>query len=176
MMHWLIHVDEGLSKDYEPATLLDWLILGKYTGFRKSEWCQSSMSTFEVITDWPRQPPLALIFSDFTFLDRNEGRLPHDAPHSEIWYVEILWCKQKNGKNGESKKIARDNDKPPFCPVRAAIRIIERAVRLGVPAAEPIAVFKHKSKRRVFSKDTLVAKIFTELRPQSLTSTSLIMS
>ena len=158
MMHWLLRVAKGLSQDDELVAILDWLILGRYSGFRKSEWCQSSMSTFETITDWPGQPPLAFIFSDFRYLDRNEGRLPYDAPHSEIWYVEILWRKQKNGNNGESKKFARDNNKPRFCPVRAAIRIIARALRLSVPEDEPMAVFKHKSKRRVFITDTLVAK------------------
>ena len=43
------------------------------------------------------------------------------------------------------------------CPVLAAIRIIGCIVCLGVPAAEPLAAFKHKSKGRVFITDTLVA-------------------
>ena len=41
--------------------------------------------------------------------------------------------------------------------MRAAIRIIDRAMRLGAPVDEPIAVFKHKSNRRAFIKDSLVA-------------------
>ena len=45
-----------------------------------------------------------------------------------------------------------------FFPVLAAIRIIGRVVRLSVPPAKPIAVFKHKSKGWVFITDALVAK------------------
>ena len=41
--------------------------------------------------------------------------------------------------------------------MRAAIRIIDRAMRLGAPVDEPIAVFKHTSNRRAFIKDSLVA-------------------
>ena len=89
MMHWLLHDARGLSQDNELSAIIDWIILDRYAGLCKSECCQSSQSNYEVITEWTGQPPLKFIFYDFSYLDRNEGRLPHDAPHSEIRYVKI---------------------------------------------------------------------------------------
>ena len=105
MMHWLVKTSQTLSEDCELTAILDWVILGRYTGFRKSEWCQSSLSKFAVIEDWPGRPPLAFILSDFRYLGRNEDCLPHDAPPDDIWYVEILWRKQKMEKTAKEKDL-----------------------------------------------------------------------
>ena len=160
MMHWLLQEVSKRPQDNELSSIMDWVVLGRYTGFRKSEWCQSSQSTYESIKEWPGKPPLAFIITDITYLDKNERRLPRGANQRDIHYVRLVWRKQKNDENGEAITFARDTDNPSFCPVLATIRIIERATRLRVPAHEPIAVFKHKNGKRRFITDTLVSTYF----------------
>jgi len=158
MTHWLLREAKGLSLDHELRTILDWMIVGRYSGFRKSEWCQSSQTSYEIISDWPGQPPLAILESDVHYLGENEQKLPHTARASEVHFVKFFWRKQKNGANGESKIFARVKEDPDLCPVLATIRIIERAHRLGAPVDEPLAVFQTARKNRAFITDSLTAK------------------
>ena len=158
MTHWLIREAKGLPLDHELRSLLDWVIVGRYTGFRKSEWCQSSQKKYEVILEWPGQPPLAIIATDIHYLGENEQRLSHTAKAGDVHYVKFFWRKQKNGANGESKIFARDKELPALCPVLATIRIVERALRLGAPANEPVAVFQTRKKERAYITDSLTAK------------------
>ena len=159
MMQYLLVESRRRHEDSDLAAIVDWLILGRYTGFRKSEWCQSTQSKFDCIEDWPGQPPLAFIISDFQFLDKNKRRIPWSRQISrvEVYYIIIRWRKQKNGENGEEITFARDESQPDFCPILAALRIAARADRLGTPANEPIGVFR-KGKKRRFITDGAVAR------------------
>ena len=159
MMHWLLAESKRRHKDSDLAAIVDWLILGRYAGFRKSEWCQSSQTSFERIEEWPGQPPLAFIISDITFMDKNKRRIRFNSTtsHDDVFYITIRWRKQKNGENGEEITFARDLEKPEVCPVLATLRIAARAQRLGTPSNEPIGVFSKKNKRH-FISDSLVAK------------------
>ena len=95
MMHWLLQEVSKRPQDNELSSIMDWVVLGRYTGFRKSEWCQSSQSTYESIKEWPGKPPLAFIITDITYLDKNERRLPRGANQRDIHYVRLVWQKQK---------------------------------------------------------------------------------
>ena len=166
MMIWLHEAAQKEGEDSELRAICDWLILGRYTGFRKGEWCQSSQSTYERIDNWPGRPPLAMILSDFQFLGKGEKRLNlHDIRHlsyeelsKRIEHLEIQWRKQKNGDNGEKISYSRDRSNPKYCPVLAGIRIMLRALRAGLPAEEPIGVFRNRHNKRKFITDTLVTK------------------
>ena len=103
---------------------MDWVVLGRYTGFCKSEWCQSSQSTYERIVDWTGKPPLVFIRTDINYLDKNEHRISRGAQHHDMHYVQFVWWKQKKGENGESIIFAQDINTPSFCPVFAAIQLI----------------------------------------------------
>lgn len=147
--------------DSEVSAIIDWLILGRYTGFRQSEWCQTSQSTYKKIENWPGQPPMAMILSDFVFLDKNERRINVNkrTRPSEVHYIRIRWRHQKNQDHGEEITFGRDLERPNFCPVLAALRIVQRAYRLNVPVNEPIGVFQNKKGATKFISDTLVAKL-----------------
>ena len=156
------NIDSGLS------AIVDWIILGRYTGFRKSEWAQSTLSSFERIETWEGNPPLAMILSDFQFLGPNQERLSVRALYDQglqleeaaklVEHVNIEWRHQKNGDHGQKVMYSRDRYNPKYCPTLAALRIAWRALRLGVPSDEPIGVFIHKKRRR-FITDTMVAKV-----------------
>lgn len=149
------------APDGELSAVVDWIILGRYTGFRKSEWCQSTLSKFDRIEDWPGQPARAFIRSDFVFLGKNEELIadPTAVDPSEIHFVRIRWRCQKNLDNGQTIPFARDDKHPTFCPVRAALRICLRAIRLRVPSAEPIGVFRTAKGVRRFITDTIVTAL-----------------
>ena len=98
MMWWLHKKARTSAKDSDTSAMVDWFILGRYTGFRKSEWCQSRQTVFERVTHWPEQPALATIESDFEFLDINERILDS---------TKELTQRKSNlfGFNGGTKKI-----------------------------------------------------------------------
>ncbi len=120
--------------DSATSAIIDWLILGRYTGFRKSEWCQSNQQKYETVDSWMGNPALAFIFSDFEFKtkDENVTNLNPSTDIDLIEHVVIQWRHQKNNDNGQKITYSRASNDPRFCPVLAAIRICLRALRLGV--------------------------------------------
>ena len=73
-------------------------------------------------------------------------------------YVNIRFKKQKNDRNMEIIPYAKDFKNPSLCPVCAALRIIQRAIRLQVPAEEPIGCYfattgKHTKSRCFITAD-----------------------
>ena len=163
MMTWLLSSSKESSLDSATSAIIDWIILGRYTGYRKSEWCQSSQTSFETVDEWPGKPPRAMMFGDFTFLDGKERRISFNTSclTDDIYHVIIQWRFQKNGQNGEEVTFTRDMVNPQYCPVLAACRICFRALRLSTPKNEPIAVFSGKNKR-LFITDRLITKILRE--------------
>ena len=69
----------------------------------------------------------------------------HPKRHRGALLVRSYQIKQKNNNNGELIPYFKDVDNPEFCPVHAALRIVHRAIRLNVPAEDPLAVF-HSTK------------------------------
>ena len=96
------------------------------------------------------------IREDFLFLNKAKRRLQGAVAHlrQRAHYVRITWRYQKNGDHGQDITFARDLKNPEFCPVETALVIVARAVRLGVPKQEPIAVYKTIDGRRNFITDT----------------------
>ena len=170
MMTWLKKNAESNSIDSEIASIVDWIILGRYTGYRRSEWCQTTQTEYTRIMEWPGQPSEATILEDLEFLDSDEQliKLTSTTDLNLIEYVKVTWRKQKNGQNGEEIPFARDRKEPKVCPVLAAIRIVQRANRLGVPLGEPIAVFKNKKGQRRFITDKMVAALLRKAASEVL--------
>merc|ERR1712127_297465 len=67
MMQWLITQASYAGLDSSTQSIVDWILLGRYTGFRASEWCQKTLNTYARI-DWLGQPSLAFTRLDFQFL------------------------------------------------------------------------------------------------------------
>ena len=123
------------------AALSDWILLGRFTGHRKSEWSQDSKSSFATIPDHPDNPARAFVASDFVFLSHTKSPITHNhLTKSSPASVEITWRFQKNKNNGERIPFYADSANPELCPVAAAKRIIARAHRLRIPARHPIGV------------------------------------
>jgi len=158
------------------AALLDWIILGRYTGARRSEWCQDSqtveMTTPNLAHEVPE--PKAFIAADFEFFDSSR-HLIHDVSSSStslVAYVRIRWRYQKNGDNGQQISFKKDHERPDVCPVSAALRIFQRAHRLQVPSGTPIAVYSSSSStfRYITAKQVVAflrrsAQVAFNLRP-----------
>ncbi len=131
------------------AALLDWILLGRFTGFRRSEWCQDKpgieMTSPNIAQETPE--PKAFLASDFTFFDSQGNRIYDMSPlHVKtVDVVKIRWRFQKNKDNGQVIPYRRDYDRPAVCPVLAATRIFLRSQALQVPPHEPIAVFASSS-------------------------------
>ena len=145
MMHILYKGIQSRPPHSLPKALFDWIVLGRYTGFRQAEWCQTTQTRFKRIVTWPGKPSLAFTFADFVFLDKNGQRLyGRKALNSQrVHYVIITWRWQKNKDHGQQITYAKDLDNPTFCPVLAAVRIAHRAITLQIHTDHPIAVYKH---------------------------------
>ena len=94
MFHHLLRTSSSHHRDSFHAAATDWSLLGRYTGFRKSEWCQDSPHTYARITDplWGERPDsIALIAEDFVLKDAHGIRVvvssstkPTDVQHAEM--------------------------------------------------------------------------------------------
>ena len=142
MVSHMLQVTAGLQDDCLHSAILDWIILGRYGGFRQSEWCQTSQSIAMTRPSLalPVQEPLAFIPSDFAFFD-SAGRPLPDIEDDSVDMVELTWRFQKNSNNGERIPFKRDYSSPDLCPVLAAVRIRRRAARLGIHSASTLAVY-----------------------------------
>ena len=162
MMVWLVKTASVAHRDSHLAAIVDWTLLGRYTGFRKSEWCQSTQSKFDKITGWHGAPSQAFIRSDFVFLGARKQIIPDplSVHPSCIKYIHIRWRWQKNGQHGEVIPFACDYTRPAYCPVMAALRIYSRSIRLRTPSTVPLGVFSPSGTSRFrFITDTQVASL-----------------
>jgi hypothetical protein len=173
MVQWFIDESRTQGPDSALASITDWIILGRYTGARASEWCQTTQSNYAVISEWPGSPSLAFTRDDFTFLGQRERRLTDkDLLHltiTHIYHVRMEWRKQKNKDNGQKIDFARDDSHPDYCAVRAALRIYLRSIRLGRGPREPLGVFQNPKGQAKFITATMTA---SHLR----TSASLVLN
>ncbi len=131
------------------GAILDWIILGRVTGCRRSEWCQDGPDiemTMPCLSH-PVPEPKAFIFEDFQFFDEHQRRIysVSDQVSTTVSFVKIRWRFQKNNDNGQVIPYSRDYTHPEVCPVMAAFRIILRASALGLPPSSPLAIYAPSS-------------------------------
>ena len=130
--------------------LLDWFVLGLHTGFRITEYAQrKGVTSLENVTKNYDKRPKALLREDFEFFGPNRHRMNHEqaiASPSSVETVDICWRQQKNGQNGEKKTFHCDKKSTTLCPVRASVRIIDRASQLDLHHEHPVCVFTSNGK------------------------------
>ena len=136
----------------EPA-LIEWLLLARWVGPRKSEWCSDSPTVYKTIDDpeWGDRPnALPFIFDDMVFKSHNGTVVsipqstwadPGASLPADIGYLELTVRKQKNNDNYQKLTYGRVVQRPIMCPVRAAFHIWCRGKRLGLPGTHPAAVY-----------------------------------
>ena len=119
MIHWMHAYVKTLPQDAPECAIFDWLLLGRYAGFRKSEWCQSTQSDFDRIKEWPGMPPYGFILSDFEFFMEFERSFQQTdiMTIDTVYSVRLRWRKQKNKDNGQIISFNCDLKHPDFCPV-----------------------------------------------------------
>ena len=106
MFHFIAQLAKHLSKDSFVCAVTDWIILGAYIGFRKSEWCHNHPVDFKKVTDpqWGTcATSLPIIVDDFCFATAT-GSCFHDIQHivnTDIIFTTLCICKQKNNDNGQ---------------------------------------------------------------------------
>ena len=69
MFHHMLKVASTSQPDNFHSVATDWSLLGCYTGFRNSEWCQDSPHSYTHITDplWGNHPDsIAVIAKDLS--------------------------------------------------------------------------------------------------------------
>ncbi len=106
MFHFIARLAKRSSQDSFIRAVTDWIILGAYTRFSKSEWCNNHPVDFEKITNpqWgTRATCLAIIMDDFRFATAT-GSCFHNIHHiinTDIVFTTLCMCKQKNNDNGQ---------------------------------------------------------------------------
>ena len=79
--------------DSAEAAILDWLLLGRYTGPRGVEWCQTTLTEYLRIDHpyWRGPDSYAFIAADFVFLDRHKRPIRDlaGATIHDVHYVQI---------------------------------------------------------------------------------------
>ena len=125
---------------------MDWILIGRITGFRASECSQKTQGAFDHVKDWPVKLAQAMTCSDFTFMDDHELSL-HDSDLIEhmIKYLMVPWRIQKNHQNDQKVTFAGDPNNPAYCATSAALHAYQRSIHLGTKAHEPMGVFLNDS-------------------------------
>jgi hypothetical protein len=146
MFHYIANLASRASEDSLVRAVTDWIVLGCYTGFRKSEWCSDNQDTYATIDDpnWGDHPnALPTIVEDFTFATATSRRVHdvHATPDGVITFTTLCFRKKKNNDNGQTLTYCRRADSHWLCPTQASLNIIRRARRLGSPHNSPAAVY-----------------------------------
>ena len=137
------------------VSLCEWLFFGRYTGFRREEWCNEKPSEYTRITDplWEGNDTRSVAIEDLTFFDAKGAPFRVDKPlwrkplHQlppDIAFVELCIRKQKNNDNFQKITYSRCTRNPFLCPVYVAFRIHCRGLRLGAPTTHPAAIYWDK--------------------------------
>ena len=155
MLDFLKSAHLSSRRDSLDDCLFDWVALGRYTGFRASEWAQSRKLSYDLIDDKDWRESRAMIDADFVFFNRQGHLLDKDSSRTaDAYRVDIRWRVQKNKSNGEVISFWRHERDPDWCPVAAAWRICQRARRRGIPAHQPLGQYFDYSRRQMVFLNT----------------------
>ena len=145
MIHHMESLRSNLPPDSLEASLVNWIYLGRFVGYRGIKWCQTSMKKYEKILhpNWNGPASYAFILDDTEFV--NHDKKPVDdltgLTADDILYFKLRFKKQKNDQNFEIIPYFKDLVNPKFCSVNATFCIVQRSQRLDIPTEEPLAVF-----------------------------------
>jgi hypothetical protein len=145
MMAEIISRSTSSSPDSLQTALCDWIFLGRYNGFRKSEWCNDHRTKYARIEDplWSGPDAVSFILEDFSFFSPTGVQLS-DIPSltlDQVGYSKLLHRRQKNNDNFQAITYGKCTSNPVLCPVGAMLRIAQRAYRLRLPPLRPIAIY-----------------------------------
>ena len=101
----------------------------------------------------------AFIGDDFFFYDQAGHRIFELLLESMslVKKLQVTWRIQKNRQNGQAITVSADDEHPQICPVRAALRMLLRARRLGQPDNLPVACHTTAKGNRVYITGARIA-------------------
>ena len=162
MLEQMGEVSKDLDPDSLESALRDWNMLGRYLGFRLSEWAQNEENRKNFPLLAIDDTPLAFTFHDFQFMGRGSRQLRQQFPkflsENDVDSVAVRWRYQKNLDNGQIITQTKNNTNPNFCGVRAAARIRQRAQRLNSSDFETLAKFKDASGNVSHITNSMIAR------------------
>ena len=103
----------------------------------------------------------AFVPDDFEFYDKNGRRILtiDETSLDNLGHMFAQWKRQKNGQNGQKRMIQADHKHPRLCPVRNALLLILRKMRLGHSMLLPIAIFKNKKGEIKYLTGSKIAEV-----------------
>ena len=154
----------------------DWMRLGVFTGSRLAEYAQSHLRANQRYQTIPNNGDagqwagmaLAFLHDDFTFYDRQACLIDQSAIHvahkkNLIHMVHIRFRFDKSATNFSIRKFTVTTDEI-LNPVAAAVSLIRRAQMLGVPASEPIGVYrKDATSAYTFIRDYHITPVIRQM-------------
>ena len=134
------------------TSMCEWMFLGRYTGFRREEWCNEKSHEYTIIDDplWVGNKTRSVAIEDFRFFDHNNAPVtitpdmwknPQATLPRNIAFMELCFRKQKNNDNHQKIIYSRSTKCEHLCPVYLAFRIHCRGRRLGAPLTYPAAIY-----------------------------------
>jgi len=115
------HIDELAEADHVDGlhcAFKDWAAWSRYSGPRRSEWCQESQ-TYQRADAGEDDEAKAIIAADIHFFDKHGREITLDCDFSRVAYAEVEWRFQKNGMNGEKIKYYVNLLSQKWCPAYA---------------------------------------------------------
>ena len=155
--------DDGLHSAFK-----DWAAWSRYSGPRRSEWCQTSQTKYERAESGKNDEALAISFDDILFYDKHDRLVNLAAPFVQVSYSTVEWRFQKNNDNGEIVKYYANPLSTKWCPAYALWRIKHRAVKLKIPMCEPIAKYKTSEGKVLFITDKHVKTILQQAAKEKM--------
>lgn len=169
MVKFLCDRAKNSPPDSSESAIVDWAVLGLHGGFRISEYAQSSSSisfTVDIHNKTAKNidgSVKAFTADDFSFFTEQGSRCPikEEKMINEIKTGDVRFRFQKNNDNGQEITFARNNTNITFCPVRAMLRICERAKRLNQSDSAPLAVCLAPKRSKKGKKDNRTVSYIT---------------
>ena len=153
------------ARDSLDRVMFDFFCLVRICGFRVAEYAQTSQTKVDY-HEYPsgKRVIKAFLSTDWVFRDKNNRTVKpgNFFDPTLVKRLVITFRIQKNKRNGQKITVVADSEHPDICPVRAALRIIERATRINQSGPyEPLAVYVSTSGKK---KYLTAAKIASTLQ------------
>ena len=148
------------------CSIADLAILGRYLGPRLAEYGQKSQKRPEYHI-YPSGKAVLKAWSqdDIIFYDKNNQRITPDSIRgiNIPTRISVTFKIQKNRRNGEVKQVLYDPNNTEMCPVKAAYRIVYRAILLQQPSYLPVCVYKNTKSEVTYITGSAISKYFRQM-------------